>query len=97
MADEYIKREDAFTVLTEYYHHRADIQNEALREALTRVPAADVRPVVRGLWKRVDPRSTVVTFRCSECNYYAHVNATNFCPNCGADMRAPRDIPGGVR
>lgn len=47
----------------------------------------DVRPVVRGRWKRVDPRSTVVTFRCSECNYYAHMNATNFCPNCGADMR----------
>ena len=46
----------------------------------------DVRPVVRGRWKRVDPRSTVVTFRCSECNYYAHMNATKFCPNCGADM-----------
>lgn len=51
------------------------------------LPAADVRLVVRGRWKRVDPRSTVVTFQCSECNYYAHVNATKFCPNCGADMR----------
>ena len=52
-----------------------------------RIPNADVRPVVRGQWKRVDPRSTVVTFRCSECNYYAHMIATNYCPNCGADMR----------
>lgn len=51
------------------------------------LPAADVRPVVRGRWKRVDPRSTVVTFKCSVCDWYAHMNATNFCPNCGADMR----------
>ena len=60
--------------------------NTALREVQS-VPAVDVRPVVRGRWKRVDPRSTVVTFRCSECNYYAHMNATKYCPNCGADMR----------
>ena len=24
---------------------------------------------------------------CSECNYELRVNNTNFCPNCGADMR----------
>lgn len=62
-----------FTGCMEYYY-------------IFELAAADVRPVVRGRWKRVDPRSTVVTFRCSECNYYAHMNATNFCPNCGADM-----------
>ena len=62
-------------------------QDERTELYINEIPAADVRPVVRGRWKRVDPRSTVVTFRCSECNYYAHVNATNFCPNCGADMR----------
>ena len=25
---------------------------------------------------------------CSECNYELRVNNTNFCPNCGADMRS---------
>ena len=64
----------------------------ATRDAIRRIiadaiPAADVRPVVRGKWKRVDYRSTVVTFKCSECGYYAHTLATNFCPTCGADMR----------
>ena len=58
-----------------------------MRQLIKEAPAADVRPVVQGRWKRVDPRSTVVTFRCSECNYYAHMRATNYCPNCGADMR----------
>ena len=24
---------------------------------------------------------------CSECDYELHTNNTNYCPNCGADMR----------
>lgn len=44
---EYIEREAAYNALTDYYHHRTDTQHEALREALSRVPAADVAPVVR--------------------------------------------------
>ena len=35
-----IKREDAYEVLTEYYHHKTEIQHKALREALDRVPSA---------------------------------------------------------
>lgn len=46
MNDGYITRCDAFVVLTEYYHHTHEIQGKALQEALSRVPAADVRPVV---------------------------------------------------
>ena len=38
-----ISREKAFEVLTEYYHHRLDVQHRALREALARVPTADAR------------------------------------------------------
>lgn len=54
MTDDYIKRDDAFNVLTEYYHHKLGVQREALREALSRVPAADVQPVVR--WVNVMDR-----------------------------------------
>lgn len=43
---EYIEREEAYDTLTEYYHHSTDTQHGALREALSRVPAADVAPVV---------------------------------------------------
>lgn len=48
------------------------------------IPAADVRPVVRGKW--VDEPIKGVKYHCSVCqgrfDYTWH-----FCPNCGADMR----------
>ena len=47
---EYIEREAAYQTLTEYYHHTTEGMHSALRDALNRVPAADVRPVVRGEW-----------------------------------------------
>lgn len=45
--DGHISKLDAYEVLSDYYHHRTEAQHEALREALSRVPAADVVPVVR--------------------------------------------------
>lgn len=45
MAD-YISREAAYKTLTEYYHHSSGVQHTVLREAINRVPTADVRPVV---------------------------------------------------
>ena len=38
-----IDRETAYKVLTEYYHHRMEIQHKGLREALAKVPTALVR------------------------------------------------------
>lgn len=87
MAD-YIKRETAYDTLTEYYHHSTDTQHEALREALSRVPAADVREVVT----------------CAKCRYYSekqkkcgHVNGlselvfpTDYC-SYGSIMREVDD------
>ena len=46
MAD-YISREAAIETLSEFYHHKSEIQHIALREALNRVPTADVVEVVR--------------------------------------------------
>lgn len=60
------------------------------------VPAADVRPVVRGEWVKNEGRAG---WHCSSCkvdNIFAYSwNSNtgknefqdNFCPNCGADMR----------
>ena len=49
------------------------------------VPAADVRPVLRGKWQpNVPPRD--LRPRCSVCGEL-QPQKTNFCPNCGADMR----------
>ena len=56
-------------------------------DTLEAIPAADVRPVVRGKWDD-DGYGWV---RCSICRGAIAVarggNKFNFCPNCGADMR----------
>lgn len=65
------------------------------------IPAADVRPVVRGKWEysfRDDDGLEIVECICSVCHGYkesyarwlyddGNRNWFNFCPNCGADMR----------
>lgn len=55
------------------------------------IPAEDVRLVVHGEWGyrwkiHGDGRRPTELFPCSECGY-ENTSATNFCPNCGADMR----------
>lgn len=53
---------------------------------LDEVPAADVRPVVRGKWVEDDYGFV----RCSTCGMEweePEHPKTNYCPNCGADMR----------
>ena len=52
------------------------------KKAIESIPAADVRPVVRGKW--------IIngwTIRCSECRYDMPFSVRNFCPNCGTDIR----------
>jgi hypothetical protein len=51
--------------------------------AICAIPAADVRPVVRGRWE-YNPGDNIPY--CSEC-MMPQDSECNFCPNCGADMR----------
>lgn len=59
------------------------------------IPAADVRPVVRGKWdEEHEPFIWMgyTRWNCSccgfKCGYELEIKSrTNFCPNCGADMR----------
>lgn len=53
----------------------------------TDFPSADVRENVRGKWIDVDPYGdSGLAFKCSECDKNS-IRDTNYCPNCGADMR----------
>ena len=78
----------------------AGSQELLLREVLGRfeygaIPAADVRPVVRGRWVKIyeDGEPTVIQHQigvfCSKCKSMPKDKFTEsfFCPNCGADMR----------
>lgn len=52
------------------------------------VPVADVKPVRRGEWQHLED----VDWQCSVCGADALAIGcrqvkSNFCPNCGADMR----------
>ena len=63
-----------------------------LKPIINSIPAADVRPVVRGRWSKelgkVETEGGSVTLvypQCSECGFIATWSST-YCPNCGAMM-----------
>lgn len=61
--------------------------------AICAIPAADVRPVVRGKWIRENnpsyspfDGSSEFIYRCNQCGE-SNDRDSALCPNCGADMR----------
>ena len=94
---EYIEREMAKLRIFEYGVKHRDNVNIAsacknLERQINSIPAADVRPVVRGKWMRELADNRWANHICSVCGYMKntdiHVRMDyNFCPNCGADMR----------
>ena len=81
---EYIEREAAIRVASGYCHP-ANIAKE-----LSKLPAADVAPMVRGRWVEFETDTPPRRNGCSECGYITNpwlAHVYNFCPNCGADMR----------
>ena len=62
---------------------------EAARDAIRKLPAADVRPVARGKWieRHTNTESPNVCYFSSCCGFPSWYGKWNFCPNCGADMR----------
>ena len=97
---EYIEREAAKNILRQH-QHRFTCADEAngygtvkwsedviyLSEAvngIAAIPAADVRSVVWGKWVYNDGDNIPY---CSEC-MMPQDGECNFCPKCGADMRA---------
>ena len=66
-------------------------------EILTEVhflPAADVRPVVHGHWRRTPMAcyggGTITEYECSVCDEH-QISDSPFCPNCGAQMEVEHD------
>ena len=89
MSDDYIKRSDAIkTVCGDCEYYATNDCEDCRLHRLTKIPAADVRPVKEGEWVRE------MWFRtCSECGATTTDKddegeeiPDNFCPNCGAKM-----------
>lgn len=62
------------------------LQQEIDIDLVKSIPAADVRPVVRGKWSRIDYEPHGHDYKCSACGWKNDM-PTHYCPNCGADMR----------
>ena len=86
MAKEYIERKraivDACNSLELYPSEYAELEN-----ALNRIPAADVAPVVHEQWEKHGSKR-----QCAGCKVLMSIDGTPqenslyYCPNCGASM-----------
>lgn len=96
MDDEYITREDAIWAACKALCHPGafcpDNSCIEVRKVFNAIPAADVRPVVRGAWIGIDdfPHED---WECSVCGEQVCGNDSiprdmHYCPNCGAEMEA---------
>ena len=93
MAEEYISREAAKKFI-QSYRHSTDVAFH-MEEHIGEIPAADVRPVVRGTW--IEDGYYEEPCVCSNCgNPCMQIDDEkprwNYCPNCGADMREADNV-----
>lgn len=96
MKTEYIEKQAAVTIPVLPKEHRKyqtmnldDAYENGWYDALEcveKLPPANVRPVVRGEW--IGDGDCII---CSNCKTAYTFMGSNFCPNCGADMREEKE------
>lgn len=59
---------------------------EKAAQMLEKLPAADVAPVVHGVWVCVNKIDPISGYRCSKCRRRVGFDLTPYFPNCGAKM-----------
>lgn len=95
----YIERYEVLNIINDAIAHNAlsyeGCTNEIV-ESIARIPAADVRPVVKAEWYGeadgyADGELVYDMWSCPVCGKrfeeWEEKPDWNFCPNCGADMR----------
>ena len=94
-----INRQGTIDRINEYIEEYSEIDSDgnhsekwcAMQEAkmtIKNMPSAQPeRP--KGKW--VEKPHVYGVAYCSLCDYELHTNDTNFCPNCGADMRGDQN------
>ena len=82
-------REEAIKIIKDYkvngcgYCHQG---GDEVEEAFKMVIKALEQEPIKGEWIRVTDKSGKLVWECTNCKWQQRVT-TNFCPNCGADMR----------
>lgn len=90
------KRLDRIVDVNDLQMDRAWYTPYGINALIEEIPAADVRPVVHGHWiaeeeaeERGDYSLRDTCSVCGHCDWdCTESESFNFCPNCGADMRA---------
>ena len=91
---EYIKRDAIKARLEDLVDWCQDLRKPGLEQALAMLneePAADVAPVVHGVWVCVNKIDPISGYRCSKCRRRVGFDLTPYCPNCGAKMDGGAD------
>lgn len=113
---EYIEREEAMFRLSKWLEKASDINNRGLYNfgeiaayqtsifEINSIPAADVKPVVRGTWVYDDETGEICCSECGRITNDRHDEIQEFdgkkvialcypryCGFCGADMRGEKD------
>ena len=91
---EYIERETAIAWFMPYAHAGESIDADVVISDIKDMKAADVAPVRHGHWiehKHFHHAHYIdSTYECSECKVEEPLTS-DYCPNCGADMRGRND------
>ena len=91
LANEYVSKAAVLAQKGDCYDAEGHLLYAVGTGNIMRLPAADVKPVVRGKW--IPVTNGRGGHECSECHDYApsyqvgSEHLANYCPNCGADMR----------
>lgn len=97
--NDYISRQAAIEAIKNDALGQVYYSKKEAIECLNAVPAANVRPVVHGKWVKIyeDGEPAIEQHQigvfCSKCMKIPKDRFTEseFCPNCGADMRGKRN------
>lgn len=89
---EYIEREAAIDAIMKVYVRTAGYKARErvfeAKEAVHRLPVADVAPVVYGRWgtSRFNLETGNYEEQCTRCRNFSKEYGKPYCPNCGAKM-----------
>ena len=85
---DYIKRKDVIKIVRDWFSV-IELNPDILVDSIMALPAADVVERKKGKWILHHDNMGNIYWTCSECGFKGDCNhtITNFCNNCGADMR----------
>lgn len=85
---EYIDRELLLILIECHGTNKFGILDENIREFVSKLPAADVAPVVHGRWStgRFNMETGNYEEQCARCRNFSKEYGKPYCPNCGAKM-----------